>query len=149
MHCRVDEGLRYEELRGLVSSKLSIDQYTPKIGSAEETVVVAFTVTYQEPAQDLRDFIETSDLEHMDIEASSTPEPDGSFRVFVEFTRDVALYRKIKLMLDAINQVVGLEKNWRYVAFRQQGEVHKFTEENFNNDVLTTKTEYLEKYGSE
>ena len=143
---KLSEGLQYEELRGLISSKLSIDQYKPKIGGENETCVVAFTVTYEEPAQDLSNYIETGDLDHLDIEPSSSPEPDGSYRVFVEFQRDLKLFEKINLMLENINQIVGLEKNWRYIAWRKKDEVRQFTEENFKEDIILSASEYKRKY---
>ena len=40
----ITEGLTNDEMKGLVLSIISIDQFEPKVGSEEETVVVAFSV---------------------------------------------------------------------------------------------------------
>lgn len=141
------EGLQYEDLRGLVDNTFSVDQYKPKIGSEDETVVVAFTVTYEEPAKDLSTFIETSPIEHLDVEASTAPESDGSYRVFVEFTRDFKLYEKLENLLRDIDQITSKDDGgWNYIAFKSGGKESEFNKENFKRDVVDSAVEYRMKY---
>ena len=44
--------VKYGEMENLVTPTISIDQYKPKIGEANETVVVAFEVSFEQPARD-------------------------------------------------------------------------------------------------
>lgn len=137
----LNEGLAYEDLKGLVGSEISIDQYKPKIGEDEDTVVVAFTVTYEDPAKDLSNFIESGDLAHLDVDISSAPEPDGSYKVFIEFQRDLELFDKINDMVMAIDQITSKEEQWTYTAFKVKGAV-ELTKENFKRDIIDSKVEY-------
>lgn len=142
----LNEGLAYEDLKGLVDNTISIDQYKPKIGEDEDTVVVAFKVTYEDPAKDLSNFIETGDLEHLDVEASTVPETDGSYRVFVEFLRDFKLFDKLQAMLHSIDQITSREDGlWAYRAYNIKTEI-EFTEENFKRDIIDSRVEYRKKY---
>ena len=45
--------VKYGEMINLVNSTISIDQYKPKIGEANETVVVAFEVQQELAANEL------------------------------------------------------------------------------------------------
>ena len=137
------EGLEFGDLNGLVSDTISIDQYKPKLGREEETVVVALFVTYDKPAQELSRFIETGDLEHLDVEVSPAPNSEGKFVVFVEFKREYNLYNHVKAMLLDINNVIDDDDYvWKYVAYQGDGEVKKFNEVNFRKDIVRSIVKY-------
>ena len=118
---RISEGLAFEDLKGLINDNIMIDLHKPKIGSVEDTVVVAFDVTYEDPAKDLSQFIETGALEHLDVEVSGSPDADGTWKVFVEFMRDHELFEKIEEMLGSVDQITsgGVDNTtkWTYRAF--------------------------------
>ena len=56
---KLTEGLGHDDLKGLINDNVLIDLHKPKIGDEADTVVVAFQVTYEDPAKDLSQFIET------------------------------------------------------------------------------------------
>jgi hypothetical protein len=142
---KINEGLEHNDLKGLVDNVLNIDQYKPKIGNDGETVVVAFTVKYENPAKDLANFIETSYVEQLDVEASDVPNEDGDYKVFVEFARTPNLFNKIKALLDDINTITSEIGMWKYQGFKSNS-VKDFSEENFNNDIILTPQEYNQKF---
>lgn len=143
---KVSEGLEYEDLKGLVSSNIMIDLHKPKIGEDEDTVVVAFDVTYEEPAKDLSQFIETGDLEHLDVEVSDAPDKDGTWNVFIEFQRDNDLFEKVEAMLNSVDQIIAREDDiWTYRAFNVKKEI-EFNAENFRRDITDSRYEYRKKY---
>lgn len=147
---KISEGLEFEDMKGLVSNEIHIDRYKPKIGTEDETVVVAFIVTYEEPAKELSNFVETGDFEHLDVEASQVPEQDGTYRVFIEFQRDHNLFEKLEAMLNDLDQITSKEEGaWEYVAFRSGGKATEFTEENFRRDIVDSASEYRRKYLSD
>jgi len=141
---KIVEGLEYGDMKGLISNEISIDKYKPKIGSEEDTVVVTFTITYEEPAKAFSNFIESSDLEHLDVDVSSAANENGSFYVFVEFSRDFHLFGKINKMLQAIWHIVDKEGEWTYTAFKVPSSA-KFTKENFDRDIINSAVEYRMK----
>lgn len=143
---KISEGLEFEDLKGLVSSTIMIDMHKPKIGDLEDTVVVAFDVTYEDPAKDLSNFIETGALEHLDVEVSSSPDQDGTWKVFVEFMRDNDLFEKIQAMLNSVDQITSREDGgWSYQAYKVDGE-QKFNAKNFRRDIIDSRYEYRKKY---
>lgn len=146
---KISEGLEYEDLKGLIDDNVMIDMHKPKIGSEEDTVVVAFDVTYEDPAKDLSQFIETGALEHLDVEVSTAPDQDGTWKVFVEFMRDHDLYEKIEAMLNSVDQITSREDGeWTYRAFNVKEPV-EFNQENFKRDVIDSRYEYRKKYMSD
>jgi hypothetical protein len=143
---KISEGLEFEDLKGLINDNVMIDLHKPKIGDVEDTVVVAFEVTYEEPAKDLSQFIETGALDHLDVEVSSSPDQDGTWKVFVEFLRDHDLFEKIQNMLKGVDQISSRDSNnWTYRAFNVDGK-KKFSKENFDHDVVNSRYEYRKKY---
>lgn len=146
MTTNIFEGLEVYELRGLVYSTISIDQYKPKTGSDSETVVVAFDVKYEKPAQDLANFIQTSFLELLDVEASTVPNENGDYKVFVEFSRTPNLYKKISSMLHDINNITSDHTiEWKYESFKNST-TKPFTKNNIENDIIMTPELYDQKY---
>jgi hypothetical protein len=143
---KIIEGLEGEELKGLVYNTISIDQYKPKIGTDGETVVVAFTVKYEEPATDLANFIQTSYIELLDVEASTVPNEEGDYKVFVEFDRTPNLYKKISQLLHDINNITSNSGGeWKYESYKMTSP-KSFTKSNLEQDIIFTSQEYDLKY---
>lgn len=145
MTTQISEGLHFEEMQGLVDSVVSIDQYKPKIGDNADTVVVALTVQYEKPANDLSNFIETGISEHLDVESSPAPNSDGVYKVFVEFERSPKLYKKIREMLDGINKITSDKGNWEFTAYKLN-DPRTLDEERFHRDVITDPDTYRAKF---
>lgn len=142
----ITEGLEFGDLKGLVKSTITVDLHKPKIGSEEDTVVVAFSVLYEEPAKDLGSFIETDSIDHLDVEVSSVPDKDGQWKVFVEFQRDHKLFNNVRDMLESIGQAVGDNNvKWMYDAYRLK-KSQEFSKENFKSDIIDSRYEYKKTY---
>jgi hypothetical protein len=144
---KISEGLEYEDLKGLINDNVMIDLHKPKIGDEADTVVVAFDVTYEDPAKDLSQFIETGALEHLDVEVGAAPDQDGTWKVFVEFMRDHTLFDKVQAMLNSVDLITSKDGDpWTYRAFNVKKPV-EFTKENFNRDIINSRYEYRSTYG--
>jgi hypothetical protein len=142
----ITEGLINDEMKGLVLSIISIDQFEPKVGSEEETVVVAFSVNNNEQAaKDLSNFLETGTVELLDVDVSPAPDEKSHYKVFVEFSRNDELYEKTAAMLADIDKLIGRTTDWQYTAYKLP-EPRKFDQERFERDVTTSPEEYTAKY---
>ncbi len=142
----ITEGLTNDEMKGLVLSIISIDQFEPKVGSEEETVVVAFSVNNNEQAaKDLSNFLETGTVELLDVDVSPAPDEKSHYKVFVEFSRNDELYEKTAAMLSDIDKLIGRTTDWQYTAYKLP-EPRKFDQERFERDVTTSPEEYTAKY---
>tara|TARA_R110000851_G_scaffold252842_2_gene405309 strand:- start:1780 stop:2292 length:513 start_codon:yes stop_codon:yes gene_type:complete len=142
---RFTEGLEFGDLKGLINDNITIDLHKPKIGNDEDTVVISFDVTYEEPAKDLSQFIESGALEHLDVEVAGSPDSDGTWKVFVEFARDHELFDKIAAMLSGVDQITTRGGEWTYRAFNVKKPV-QFNADNFRRDVTDSRYEYRKQY---
>ena len=142
----VNEGVRHEDLKGLVLDIVSIDQYTPKVGSNEENVVLAFTVKQIESAaHDLSNFIETSPATLLDVDVSQAPDVKGDYIVFVEFERNKDLFDNIKIILDDVSRITSEESVWQFTAYKLP-EPRPFDSKRFARDVISSPEEYDAKW---
>lgn len=142
----ITEGLDFSEMRGLVMDIISIDQFEPKVGDEEDTVVVAFSINNNEQAaKDLSNYLETGITELLDVDVSPAPDEKGHYKVFVEFMRDSQLYDKINGILTDVDKVINRESDWEYTAYKLS-EPRKFDKERFERDITTSPEEYTAKY---
>lgn len=128
---KIVEGLRPNDLKYLVSSYISIDQYTSKLD--DDNITIAFFCNEMEVAEDLRDFIEKNFyIEIRDVEISDSLTEDNKYILFVELERNINFPKILMNLIDSINNVVGNEK-WVFKTF------------NMNNKIDLT-LDNLEKY---
>lgn len=139
--------VKYNEMTDLVTTTVSVDQYKPKIGEANETVVVAFEVSYEQPARDLSNLIETDVIESLDVDISQGPNAEGKYMVFVEFTRDSQLYENIMGIMKVVSNVTGSD-DWKFTPYKGSGPM-ELTQENLQATVLDNPDEYVLKYSTE
>lgn len=131
MLSKIVEGLRPNDLKYLVSSYISIDQYTSKLD--DDNITIAFFCNEMEVAEDLRDFIEKNFyIEIRDVEISDSLTEDNKYILFVELERNINFPKILMNLIDSINNVVGNEK-WVFKTF------------NMNNKIDLT-LDNLEKY---
>jgi hypothetical protein len=145
---KLNEGLNNGDLRGLVDSTIFVDKHRPKIGTDGTTVVVAFFLKYDDPAKDLSNFIQTSELEHLDVDASDTMNDDGNYTVYVEFSRDEELYPKVSHLLNMIDRITSEKGEWKFTPMGSKEEI-EFNEENFMNHVIMSTEEYDARFKKE
>ena len=138
--------VKYGEMTNLVTPTISIDQYKPKIGEANETVVVAFEVAFEQPAKDLSNLIETDVTDQLDVDISDGPNADGKYMVFVEFERDGNLYENIMNIVKVASQATAITE-WKY-NYYQGTDSADLTAENLAETVLDNSEEYVLRYAN-
>lgn len=136
--------VKFGEMENLVQPTISVDQYKPKIGEANETVVVAFEVAFEQPAKDLSNLIETDVTESLDVDVSDGPNENGNFLVFVEFARTKKLYNKIIEIAKTASNVTGI-KEWKFTYYKGDQAVD-LNEDNLAQTVVADKEEYILKF---
>lgn len=138
--------VKFGEMENLVTPVISIDQYVPKIGEPNETVVVAYEVAYEQPARDLSNLIETDVIESLDVDISQGPNADGKYMVFVEFKRDNDLYDNILGITKIVSNVSGIT-DWNFSYYKGDGPV-ELNDENLRNAVLDNPEQYVLQYST-
>ena len=136
--------VKYGEMVNLINATISIDQYKPKIGEANETVVVAFEVSQEGAASDLSNLIETDVVESLDVDVSQGPNNNGNYMVFVEFQRNKKLHTSIAEMMKIVANVTTITE-WQFEYYKGDGAVD-LNEDNLKSSVLDNQQEYVLKY---
>jgi galactitol-specific phosphotransferase system IIB component len=82
MKTKITEGLRPNDLKGMLQNIVSVDEYKSKIDDA--AIVIAFYASSKEVAADTNRFIQKSYVDLLDTEVSAAPNQEGYYLVFVE-----------------------------------------------------------------
>jgi len=138
--------VKFGEMEDLITPVISIDQYVPKIGEPNETVVVAYEVAFEQPARDLSNLIETDVIESLDVDISQGPNADGKYMVFVEFERNSDLYKNIVGITKIVSNVSGIT-DWEFSYYKGEGPV-ELNDENLRNMVLDNPKRYVLQYST-
>ena len=136
--------VKYGEMVNLVNPKISIDQYKPKIGEANETVVVAFECMLEGAASDLSNLIETDVISHLDVDVSQGPNKDGNYLVFVEFERNNNLHKSIMEIIKTVSKVTEINE-WSFDYYKGDSS-KELNESNLSDSVLDNPEQYVLKY---
>lgn len=102
----LNEGLRRNDLKNLVSDVVSIDEYNSKID--DSAIVVAFNVKDRSAAQDLNRFIQKSYVDLLDTDISPAPDVRGYYMVFVELPLNEKLADAIENVLRDVGALAGI-----------------------------------------
>ncbi len=97
---QIIEGVGHDDLKGLVSNRISIAEFEPKTGNEEDVIVVAFYVKDDKPAQDLATFMEKGVVDILDTEVSPNADDDGHYLVFVEMKNENIMKTTLELLDD-------------------------------------------------
>jgi len=97
---QIIEGVGHNDLKGLVSNRISIAEFEPKTGNEEDVIVVAFYVKDDKPAQDLATFMEKGVVDILDTEVSPNADDDGHYLVFVEMRNENIMKTTLELLDD-------------------------------------------------
>ena len=107
--------LRAEDLKYLLYDTFEIDNYSSKMGSDEDVVVLSFALKEKEPAKDLVKFIESGYPFVLDADVSPGELEDGTYKVFVELERNRDVADQINELLDGVRKISGVNNlKYRY-----------------------------------
>ena len=125
------------DLQDLVLPLLEIDSYNSKIDN-QRAIVVAFFVTDKDPAHDLMNFIEGSNLALLDTEVSPAPSPEGYYLVFVEIARNSEFVEILQELLEQVDNIC--DNDWQIKVYPDQ-EIRDFDPRVLQELVVTDPNE--------
>lgn len=109
----LNEGLDHMDLENQVNNKVSIDEYSAKTGTDDETITLAFTVKGQLASADLVDWFERGYDFVIDATPSDGEVSVGKYIVFVEMNRRSKAPARIIEMLEDLETLTGIKlKDW-------------------------------------
>ena len=137
------EGLRANDLEGLVNNIFTVDQYSSKMGEDKDIVVLGFRVNDKFPAIDLMEFVEKGYAFILDADMSTGEERDGNYQVFIELERTRKLPGQIKGLLEGISQLCNCW-DWKF-RYHKDLESLSVTEENIMEHIPLEPKAYESK----
>jgi hypothetical protein len=137
---KLNESLRYGDLKNFVNEVFGIDRYKSKMGDDSDIVVVSFRVKEKFPALDLVEFIERGYPFILDADMSSGEEHDGQYQVFVEIERTPNLPGQLRDLLGGISNLTD-QFGWKF-KYQKDSRVLEFDEKKITETVPTTPEAY-------
>lgn len=104
----LNEGLDYMDLEGQLLPRISVDEYSAKMGKDSEIVTVAFTVKSEAAGNDLVDWLERGYNFVLDASLSEGEITPGKHLVFVEMNRRTTVPERIVEMLNDLETLTGM-----------------------------------------
>ena len=104
----LNEGLDYMDLEGQLLPRISVDEYSAKMGKDSEIVTVAFTVKSEAAGNDLVDWLERGYDYVLDASLSEGEISPGKHLVFVEMNRRTTVPERIIEILSDLETLTGM-----------------------------------------
>jgi len=143
------EGLEKNDLKRLVDSTITIDEFVSKMGDDRDIMTVGFTIEYKEPAIDLMVFCERGYDWILDADVSSGELDDGRYMMFIEMERKPEAAEWIVKLIKDIGNLTDTDiGDWKF-AHHKNHEKQEITAENIRLSVPLTAKEYDEKFPDE
>ena len=109
----MSEGLRANDLEGMIDPLFEIDSYRSKMGEDRDICVLTFRVRDRNPARDMMEFIEKGYGFVLDSDVSSGENDKGEYFVFVELPRTPRLNEQIKEIILGVKRLTGID-DWKF-----------------------------------
>jgi hypothetical protein len=107
------EGLDYEDMQGQVEPKVTVDEYSAKMGKDKDIVTVTFVVNSKMAGEDLVSWFERGYDFVLDASVSDGEIEPNKYLVFVEMNRRLAVPERIIELLEDLQTLTGLKlKDW-------------------------------------
>lgn len=107
------EGLDYMDLEGQLEPRISVDEYSAKMGKDSDVVTIAFVVKSEAAGNDLVDWLERGYNFVLDAQLSDGEVRTGKYLVFVEMDRRTTVPARIVEILNDLETLTGLTaKDW-------------------------------------
>ena len=104
----INEGLDYLDMEGQIEPKVSVDEYSAKMGKDSDIVTLAFIVNSEAAGNDLVDWFERGYDWILDASLSEGELSPGKYLVFVEMKRRTKVPERIVELVDDLETLTGL-----------------------------------------
>ena len=107
------EGLDYEDMQGQIEPKVTVDEYSAKMGKDKDIVTVTFIVNSKMAGDDLVSWFERGYDFVLDASVSEGELEPGKYLVFVEMNRRLAVPERIIELLEDLQTLTAFKlKDW-------------------------------------
>jgi len=104
----INEGLDYLDMEGQIEPKVSVDEYSAKVGKDSDIVTLAFIVNSEAAGNDLVDWFERGYDWILDASLSEGELSPGKYLVFVETKRRTKVPERIVELIEDLETLTDL-----------------------------------------
>lgn len=109
----LNEGLDYHDLENQIIPKVTVDEYSAKMGDDDAIVTLAFIVKGKQVGEDLVDWFERGYDYVLDSQVSDGELSPGKFLVFVEMNRRTSVPERIVELIKDMETLTNINcKDW-------------------------------------
>lgn len=117
------EGLDFHDLEGQVDPKITIDEYSAKMGKDSDIVTLTFTVNSELAGRDLVDWFERGYDYVLDASVSDGEIQPGKYLIFVEMNRRSTVPERIVELLSDLETLTAIKlKDWTVMVDEEEYE---------------------------
>lgn len=147
MKKQLNEGLDYHDLVGQVRSKITVDEYSAKMGEDSAVVTITFIVNSKLAAEDLVSWLEIGYDFVLDASVSEGEIEPGRYLVFVEMNRRSSVPGRIIEILKDLETLTDLPlTDWTVVV---NDEEYDADEDTLKQVILLSPHDYRAKKENE
>lgn len=147
---KIFEGLEAGDLKRLVDTNISIDEFKSKLGKDKDICVLAFTVYGgKDPALDVVSFAEKGYEWVVDADTSSGEDDDGNFLVFIELDRTESIPDQVCELIEDMTWLTEIEFGEWTFNYQKSSQRHELNKDNLRNNIPLTPESYDKEYGKE
>jgi hypothetical protein len=140
---KLNEGLEFKDMEGIVKPTVFIDEFASKMGSDDEVSVVSFYVRNNRAADDLVNWFEKGYDFVLDADRSPGEVKPNRYLVYVEMKRRSSLPEWIAELLNDMSTLTEHESESAWTV-GYKGEKFPFTVEEIQSRVILSPVKYRE-----
>lgn len=137
---KLNEGLRFKDLKGIVKPTLHIDDFASKMGNDDDVAVLSFYVRSNQAADDLVSWFEKGYEYILDADRSPGEVKPNRYLVYVEIERRSILPDQIEELLEDLTSLTEHEPSDWKVEF--EGNSFQFDPEIIRETMPLSPTAY-------
>ena len=145
--------LRIGDLKDTMSDIFEIDSFASKMGDDKDIVTLSFSLKEKAPAEDLMNFLERGYGFILDADVTAGEQSDGTYKVFVELSRDKDVHNNILEIIDGVKSLSEIEnfkfryyKNWRSKDISELEEIVPNSPDNYGIKVEESRLENYKEF---
>jgi hypothetical protein len=140
---RLNEGLEYKDMVGMMKPTLHVDEFSSKMGDDEDIVVVSFFVRDEQAAKDLVSWFESGYDSVLDADRSPGEIKPNRYLVYIELRRRSTVGERLAEIIDDLGTLTEFDsEDWR-MKYRDQE--YAWSRENFDRVVPLSPQKYREE----
>jgi len=147
MTMRLNEGLDYHDMKGMIKPEVSVDEYATKLGENSDFVTLTFILKSKDAAKDLVSWLEIGYDFILDASLSDGELEPGKWLVFVEMKRRSNVPQKIVTILKDLETLT--DRPLKEYVIKVNDETFDADEDVLKQAIILSPNQYMKEKGED